>query len=265
MTKRKAGSGGGNALQGWRVALLLVIAAVCAPCLAVAAPVARPTSGREYQEYRDNAAPGRWAVAFGAGLFTSGDLFRVVVPGELARWWTAPGGGPRFYSRDYRVAVDQDLLAMISVAYHLNRRWQVRLDLGWSEVPTSAYVRVGDHADTAELIRYDRLTFTLCGLGIEARLLSTQLYPYLTAGPVLVKLSAAGATALDQTRLAIRGGAGLHLSFDPSWGVRGEIRDTVRRFDMSGYAADPVFEGAVFEARGPQNLFEFLLSVRGIF
>jgi len=221
-----------------------------------------PMASRQYQPYEDRAGAGRWAVSFGAGMFTSGDLFRVALPeGADPRFWTVPGGGARFYSTEFRVAVDQDVLATMGLAYHLSRRWLVRLDLGWSEVPTTAYARVSQVVD---LVRWDRLTFTLAGLGLEARLASTRLYPYLMAGAALVKLSAAGAPALDQTRLAVRGGIGCQYSLDPSWGVRGEIRDTVRQFDMSRYADDPLFSGAEFTANGPQNLFEISLSIRGI-
>ncbi len=259
-------------VQLWRalgvlsVALVAVVTAAAA--VAGAAP-ARAAAGaavdRAYQPYEDRAAAGRWAVSFGAGLFTSGDLFRVVWPGTAARWWTPPGGGQPFFSRDFTVAVDQDVLATMSVSYHLSRRWLTRFDLGWSDVPATARVRIGDLADTSELIRYDRLTFVMVGVGVEARLLSTRAYPFLTAGPALVRLSATGASALDQTRLALRGGAGFHWSFDPSWGARAEVHDTLRQFDMSGYGEDPALAGAQFTQRGPQNLFEFSLSVRGIF
>ncbi len=222
-----------------------------------------PMASRQYQAYEDRAAPGRWAVWFGAGMFTSGDLFRVALPaGADPKWWMVPGGGGRFYSRDFRVVVDQDVLATLGVGYHLSRRWLVRLDLGWAEVPTTAYANVSQVVD---LVRWDRLTFTVAGLGLEARLASTRLYPFVTAGPVLVRMTAANAPSLDQTRLAVRGGVGCQYSLDPSWGIRGEIRDTVRQFDMSRYARDEIFDGAEFSARGPQNLFEIGLSVRGIF
>jgi hypothetical protein len=77
-----------------------------------------------------------------------------------------------------------------------------------------------------------------------------------------VSVSAAGIAELDQTLLAPRLGLGFQLGFPQGWGLRAEVRDTVRQLGMDDYAATAVFDGAEFDRRGPQHLFELTGSVR---
>jgi hypothetical protein len=116
-----------------------------------------------------------------------------------------------------------------------------------------------------ELQAWERPTFLLAGLGVECQLLHARLYPYALAGMTVTHLAAAKATALDQTRVGLRGGVGLQLGLAPEWGLRAELRDTWQQFDFAEYGDDPAFANRIFEARGPQHLFELLLQLRAVF
>jgi len=250
----------------WSV-ILFAGAGTALPAAAQTEPT-RPVTGRHAPPARP-AAPdavpggdaGPWSVAIGAGLFTSGDLFRVVVPDGTSRVWTPPLGGD-FSAHEILVTLDEDLAVSATVARRLGDRWRARCDLGWAEANATAEARVGQ---TVELRAWERPTFLLAGLGVECQLLHARLQPYALAGMTVTRLSAVRAVALDQTRIGLRGGVGLQLGFAPEWGVRAELRDTWQQFDMTEYGDDPAFEGRLFEERGPQHLFELLLQLRAAF
>lgn len=247
-------------------AVLITIAAAAPPAAAQTEPP-RGVTGR-HAPSRVVRAPadwsveaGPWSVTVGAGLLTSGDLFRLVVPDGTARLWSPPLGGT-FSAHEVLVTLDEDLAMSASVTRRLGGRWRARCDLSWAEANATAEARVGQ---TVELHAWERPTFLLVGLDVECQLVQARLHPYALAGLTLSRLTAARATALDQTRVGLRAGVGLQYGFSPEWGMRAELRDTWQQFDMSDYGADPAFAGIAFEELGPQHLFELLLQVRVMF
>jgi hypothetical protein len=227
----------------------------------------RPVTGRHAPPRAGSPAvdrsgeAGAWSVAIGAGLLTSGDLFRALVPDESARIWSPPLGGA-FNAHEILVTLDEDVAVSAAVGRRLGGRWRARCDLSWAEVNATAEARVGQ---TVELHAWERPTFLLAGLGVECQLLHTRLYPFALAGLTFTRLAAAKATALDQTRVGLRGGVGLQLDLAPEWGLRAELRDTWQQFDLAKYGDDPAFADRTFGERGPQHLFELLLQMRALF
>ena len=246
-----------------------ILAAGVGPAFPAAAQIdpPRPVTGRHAPSRLGpsaadlNGEAGSWSVSIGAGLLTSGDLFRIVVPDGSARNWSPPLGGT-FSAHEILVTLDEDLAVSASVGRRLGGRWRARCDLSWAEVNATAEARVGQ---TVELHAWERPTFLLAGLDVECQLLRTRLYPYALAGLTFTRLAAAKATALDQTRVGLRGGVGLQLDLAPEWGVRAELRDTWQQFDLTEYGDDPAFADRTFEELGPQHLFELLLQVRALF
>jgi hypothetical protein len=220
---------------------------------------APPRAGVSADDQSGEAGP--WSVAIGAGLLASGDLFRASVPDGSARIWSPPLGGT-FSAHEILVTLDEDLAVSAAVGRRLGGRWRVRCDLSWAEASATAEARVGQ---TVELRTWEKPTFLLAGLDVECQLLRARLYPYALAGVTVTHLAAAQASALDQTRVGLRGGVGLQLGFAPEWGLRAELRDTWQQFDLTDYGDDPAFADRTFEELGPQHLFELLLQVRALF
>lgn len=247
--------------------ILMAGLAAGAPAAAQTEPP-RPVTGRHAPPPRIGTSTpaqgeeaGPWSVAVGAGLFTSGDLFRIIVPDGTSRLWSPPLGGT-FSAHEVLVTLDEDLAVSASVARRFGGRWRARCDLSWAQANATAEARVGQ---TVELHPWERPSFLLAGLDVECRLLHTRLYPYALAGLTFTRLSATKAAALDQTRLGLRGGGGLQLALGPEWGVRAELRDTWQQFDLGEYGRDPAFAGCTFEQLGPQHLFEMLIEARVVF
>jgi len=254
---------------GWSILSAVALVATAAAAFPAAAQTAppRPVTGRHAPPRVGEPAvdwsmeAGPWSLAIGAGLLTSGDLFRVVVPDGTPRLWSPPLGGT-FSAHEILVTLDEDLAVSATVARQLGGRWRARCDVSWGEANATAEARVGQ---TVELHAWERPSFLLAGLDLECQLVQARLYPYALAGLTFSRLSAAKTPALDQTRVALRGGVGLQLAFAPEWGVRAELRDTWQQFDMSEYGADPAFADYDFEELGPQHLFEMLLQIRAVF
>lgn len=244
-------------------AILVAGAGSALPAMAQTEPP-RPVTGRhapprvETPVADPGGEAGAWSVAIGAGLLTSGDLFRVVVPEGSSRSWSPPLGGA-FSAHEILVTLDEDVAVCASVGRRLGGRWRVRGDLSWAEANATAEARVGQ---TVELHAWEKPQFLLAGLEVECQLLRARLYPFALAGLTVTHLSAANAPALDQTLIGLRGGIGLQLGFTPEWGLRAELRDTWQQFDLAEYGTDPGFAGCAFEELGPQHLFELLLQVR---
>ncbi len=242
-------------------AILVAGAGPALPAVAQTDPP-RPVTGRHApprvgaQAAHRSGEAGPWSVSIGAGLLSSGDLFRVLVPDGSTRIWSAPLGDA-FYAHEILVTLDEDAAVSASVGRRLGGRWRVRCDVSWAEVNATALARVGQ---TVELQAWERPTFLLAGLGVECQLAHASLYPYALAGLTLTRLEAAKATALDQTRVGLRGGVGLQWGLTPEWGVRAELRDTWQQFDLTAYGDDPTFTDLTFRELGPQHLFELLLQ-----
>ncbi len=241
--------------------LNLAILTAAALVGAAAAAPAQTSTGRYAPERRSE--PGRLSVSAGSGALTSGDVFVVRVPGDVVQRWLAPSG-TEFAAREFRVTLDEDVLAAVGLAYEATDVWSLRLDLSYSEVDMTALART---SQTVELIPYDRLTFVMAGLEVERALVRAPTHPYLLAGGAVAGISAARAEALDQTRFGLRLGAGLHWPLDPRWAVRLEIRDTIVQIEAADH--EPVLvagdRAPALEELGPQSLFEIGASIRARF
>jgi hypothetical protein len=245
-------------LPGVRTILGLLVFALLSP----GAGWGQSVTGRVRDPELQAREPGRLVFCAGAGVFTSGDLFKITARSGEASWWALPAAG-RFYSAEFIVTIDDDLLVNGGVSYQLDPVWALKLDVGWTEANATVEAQVGQ---TVELYLYDRLTFILGALSVERALLQQSSYPFLQVGAVLVNLSAQGAAGLDQTLWGGRFGVGYHHAFDQRWGFRFEIRDTIRQLDTGAHTdllTNP--EESLIEQRGPQNLFEILALVRGRF
>ncbi|MFH1845715.1 MAG: hypothetical protein ABIF77_21240 [bacterium] len=218
------------------------------------------TPGEQISEEKES----RWLLSAGAGIMTSGDLFKVMIPSGSLPDWLAPAGG-EFNSDEFVVTLDEDLQTALSVAYQTVGNWWLRFDFSWSQVDATAEARVGQ---TVELHLYERMTFLMAGLTVERPLLSTPDFPYLIAGVTMVDLNAVNAQELDQSKTALRFGVGYHHAFDSTWGGRIEIRDTFLQLDSTDHVPAARGVGLVeheFEEYGPQSLFEITVSITGRF
>lgn len=265
----------GSKGRGWRGAGFWFASVLAVLALAGAWPVAAQTStpprrstGRHLPPARQDPAakdlsfpvyrePQRWSVSFGAGLLSGNDLFKVVFPTPPATW-VLPSGLVVSQPHSLRVTLDEDLLLAGSVSYHLPPRWQVRCDLGWSEVDATAEVK---DLQTVTLHPYDRISFFSAALAGECRLTTTRSYPFVQGGVALLDVGARSAAGLDQTALAWRLGLGFHWGFRGGWGLRAEVRDTIRQLDLAEHG-ELAFTGLDYREAGPQHLYELSLQVR---
>lgn len=261
--KPRLGAGG---WFGWGLAVLLVAGAWPAAAQTPSPP--RRSTGRHLPPARQDPAakdlafpvyrePQRWSVSFGGGLLSGNDLFKVTFPTPPATW-VLPSGLVVSQPRSLRITLDEDLLLAGGISYHLPPRWQVRLDLAWSEVDATAEVK---DLQTVTLRLYDRITFFNAALAGECRLTTTRSYPFLAGGVALLDVGARGADGLEQTGIAWQLGLGFHWGFRGGWGLRAEIRDTIRQLDFAEHA-EAVFPGLVYREAGPQHLYGLSLQVR---
>lgn len=210
------------------------------------------------------AGPARLRVTAGAGVLTSGDLFKVEVVSRNPQPWLAPAGS-QFNSEEYIVTLDEDLLLSASLFYRLGGQWWLRGDLSYAKLDATAEALVGQ---TVELHLYDQLAFLMAGLTVERPLVSTPSYPFLLAGFAWVDIKAEHDAAFDQSDLGWRFGAGYHQDFAVSWGLRLEIRDTILQIDTSEHRPlnlNPLDPELKIDQYGPQHLFELVLLIQKIF
>ena len=203
--------------------------------------------------------PSRWWLAAGAGMATSGDLFKVSVAGGPARWLPPAGGS--FQSDLFIVTLDEDVAVAMTVGYRLSSHVALRGDLSWSRLNATAEARAGQ---TVSLYPYERLSLLGLALVAEVPLIRTPSYPYLLAGGAVVLVDAENADELDQNVFGPRLGLGYLHAFDQRWGLRLEIRDTIVAIDTEDHRTEPAagFEPDVTYTRiKPQHLFELLLQI----
>ena len=206
---------------------------------------------------------GYW-VGVGAGLATSGDLFRLRTAGVSGILWT-PGPGVRFQSNNILVTLDEDLALAAGVGIRLRGPLWLRVDGSVATIDMAAKARVGEGV---EVFAWDRLSFTLLGLEAEYRLTSQRSFPYLLVGGGLAIVSGEFDSQFDQSRPLLRFGAGWQQALVAQWALRAEIRDAIIDLDFAGYV--PPVEGNLvpeytIEDRGPVHAFEILLSLAGYF
>jgi hypothetical protein len=205
--------------------------------------------------------PTRFKVTFGAGVLTSGDLFKIEVVSRNPQPWLSPAGS-QFNSEEFVVTLDESLLLAVSLFYRLGGQWWLRGDLSYAKLDATTEALVGQ---TVELHLYDRLAFLMAGLTVERPLIATTSYPFLLAGAALVDIKADHAAELNQSGLGWRLGVGYHHTFNNTWGLRLEIRDTIMQIDTSAHEPinlnpqDPETTKAEY---GPQHLFELALLIQ---
>ena len=232
-------------------------------CLGAASLHAQSDTGRHRDEQvaGEKIAFRRWWISAGAGMMTSGDLFKVTVNNGVAIPWLPPAGG-EFRSDKYTVTFDEDLDLALSLGLRFSRHLTLRGDLSWASVAATAEARVGQ---TVELHPYETFTFIMAALGLEARLLATPSTPYLLIGATLVDFRADQAAELDQTQLGARIGVGYEHALGASWTIGLEIRDTIVSLDTEDYrpeAATPSYPEITYTSVTPQHLFEILVQAR---
>jgi len=249
--------------------LLAVTFLLCVPGLVLAqsstgrtrAPVEEEPVPTTPEETREPA----WSFNLGAGLVTSGDLFRVTTSGNSGIGWAPPGGGS-FVSDDFLVTLDENIGVTIGLGRRLSDRFWARLDFSTSQLNMTAEARSGQ---TVELYRWDQMTFNLLALTVEYHLVQQPSYPYLLAGGGATKVSGRNTGDYDQTRPSFRFGAGYSQRFLQNWSVRLEIRDTIQDLKFADYQP-PVADGNLYpdmtlEELGPQHAVELLLALHGVF
>ncbi len=208
--------------------------------------------------------PSRVEAAIGVGMLTSGDLLRVRTAAGSGIPW-APPGGSSFVSDEYLLTIDEDVAFSLMVKYDLTRWLAVRADGSTARVSVTAKAHSGE---VVNLHQWDTVTLSMLGLAIEGKLVQQPSYPYLLAGVAYVSLSGHGGEGFDQSRLALRFGAGYHHDLGQRLGLRVEARNTLQQFKFSDYV--PPVDGAILpnytiEERGPQQLWELLLGLTGRF
>jgi len=225
------------------------------------APVEEEPVEESPEEVRESA----WSFNVGAGLFTSGDLFRVTTEGNSGSSWAPPAGGS-FISDDYLVTLDEDIGVSIGLGRRLSDRWWLRLDFSASQLAMTAEARSGQ---TVSLYRWDQMSFNILALSAEYRLVTQASYPYLLIGAGATKVAGSSTSDYDQTRPSFRFGAGFNQRFLQSWSLRLEIRDTIQDLQFADYQP-PVVEGNLYpdmnlEEMGPQHAVEILLALNASF
>jgi len=253
--------------MGRSVIVLLIICAFVAPASAQTS-TGRHRSSATVQAADDSTAaePERtWTLLVGAGLLTSGDLFRVRTTGNSGIPWDPPAGGS-FVSSDFTVTLDESIALSASLGRRLADRLWGRLDFSLGQVPMAAIARVGE---SAAVYRWDELTLHQFALAVEYGLSPEASHPYLLGGVSGVIARGESSDDYDQERVGVRFGAGFRQRLARDWGLRVEIRDSVVALDFADYRP-PVVDEAVYpnltiEEMGPQHLWEILLLLQGWF
>jgi len=251
-----------------RPALLSLVTLVA---VAAATPAAAQTTGRHRPAVAEPApadtaaAETKFLAGFQVGIMDSGDLFRVRTLGESGIPWDPPGGGPAFVSSDFVVTLDADVAFSVLASLEVSRWLAVRADLTHGRMDMTAEARQGE---IVNIYAWDRLTVTLIGVVLEARLVSSPSYLYVLAGPGLTLASGSTGDTPDQTRLAGRFGAGYHHALGRRFGLRAEVSCNLQQLDFADYV--PPYQGnvapnATVAERGPQQIWQMTLGFNARF
>ena len=245
------------------VKYIVSLVSLVALCLGATSLQAQSDTGRHRAEpvASEENTFRRWWIAAGAGVMTSGDLFKVTVDNGVAIPWLPPAGG-EFRSDKFTVTFDEDLDLALSLGLRFSRHLTLRGDLSWASVAATAEARVGQ---TVELYLYENFTFIMAALGLEMRLLATPSTPYLLIAAALVDFRADQAKELDQTQLGARIGVGYEHALGANWTIGVEIRDTIVSLDTEDYrpeAATPSYPEITYTPITPQHVFEILAQAR---
>ncbi|HOX26311.1 MAG TPA: hypothetical protein PLL30_06945 [Candidatus Krumholzibacteria bacterium] len=208
---------------------------------------------------------GAWFLSAGAGLVTSGDLFRVRTAGQSGIPWDPPAGA-NFQSDDFAVTLDETIAMALSAGRRLAAPLWARLDLGAAQIDMTAIARVGE---TADVFRWDQLSIYQAALVAEYRLVDEPSFAYLLGGVAGVLARGEASGDYDQERVGLRFGGGYQQRLAQAWGLRFEVRDTMVSLDFADYRPPVVGEVAypdvTMEERSPQHLLELLVSLQGGF
>lgn len=190
-------------------------------------PPERPD--REGELDRTNAGRTPWFIGLGAGVLGSGDLWRLeTISGAAVPWVaTAP-----FSSSRFSATLSNNVSAGLFVGRRVGPWGAVRLDLSSSRMDIGAEALQGQQGS---VFLYDRLTVTTVGLAAEVRLALLASYPYVSAGAVWRRLSAAREYGLDQGRLGWQLGLGYLRALNPVFSLRAEARYSRIGFEMGDF------------------------------
>jgi opacity protein-like surface antigen len=236
------------------------------------AAAAQTSTGRHRAESEEEAteqevaspSSSRFWIGAGAGLATSGNLLRIRTAGESGIPWN-PAGGASFVSENVLLTMDESVALAASFGGRLSDPLWYRLDGSLSTIDLAAEARVGE---VAESFLWDRLGFVIVTAALEYRLTSADSFPYLFGGAGLMMVSGDEDDQFDQTRPTWRLGAGYQQRLTPDWSLRAEVRDAVASLDVDDYVP-PVVGNQLpdyrIEEKGPQHVFELLLTLNGSF
>ena len=243
----------------WAAAAAVGLIGTLAPCAGFAQSDTGRTKAPQPTPANAGLQASRWWFTAGAGVATSGDLFKVSVAGGPALWLPPAGGS--FPADLFVVTLDEDLAVAATVGYRLSSHIALRGDLSWSRLNATAEARAGQ---TVSLYPYERLGLLELALVAEVPLIRTPSHPYLLAGGAVVLVDAENADELDQNVFGPRLGVGYLHAFDQRWGLRLEIRDTIVAIDTEDHRTEPasgIEPDVTYTRIEPQHLFELLLQI----
>lgn len=202
-----------------------------------------------------------WTVSVGGGAFAAGNLFRVI--NDLTVTWVPPGpAAESFEAERFTATLDEDAAIVFGVGRRLGDRSWLRFDLAAGEMGVTA---LANDSQFVTPVPYDVLSLTLLALSWEQRLLATRLQPTVIVGVTWADLGA-GSSALSQSGIGARLGAGFAYRINDWGGVRLDVTDTILSIDSAGIPAENAFPASSrFTELGPQHVFTLSAQLEMMF
>ena len=205
----------------------------------------------------DSGSP--WFVGLGAGFQGGSDLWHIETTSGAAVPWISD---VPFTSSRFNASLENNFAMVIFAGRHMGEMWSLRADLNSSRMDIGAEALQGQQG---AVFLYDRLTITTLGLAGEVRLARLRSYPYVSAGVIVNRVSAAREKKLDQNQLGLRLGLGYLKEVSPDFSLRAEARFSRSGFDVDTFVPQSSFDNqpeVEFEPVDHLSLFEVILAVQ---
>ncbi len=170
-----------------------------------------------------------WSVGVTGGFQGGGDLWHLETQSGSAVPWVSD---VPFTSSRFNASLETNFGLGVFVERRMGSMWSLRADYTSSRMDVAAEALQGQQG---AVFLYDRLTVSTAGLAAEVRLARLESYPYLSAGLVWNRVSAAREDHLDQNQLGGRLGLGYLRVLGPDHCLRAEARLSRSVFDVGSF------------------------------
>lgn len=224
-------------------------------------PAPEPAPKVEDKAEWDHLANGgsRWFVGMGGGFQGGGDLWHVeTVTGAAVPWVS----DVPFTSERFNASLENNFGMGLFVGRQMGPQWSLLADISSTRMDVAAEALQGQQG---AVFLYDRMTVTTLGLTGEVRLARLESYPFVTAGVVWNRISAAREEELDQKQLGVRLGLGYLKTVSPELSLRAEARFSRSGFDTGSFVPKSSFDNqpeVEFDSTDHLSLFEVILALQ---